>query len=104
AWRGVPLAGPSGRSSSGPAVLVRGISVCDGYHADPVKNAEAFDADGWLHTGDRGALDADGRVRFLGRMKEMMKVGGENVAEVEVESHISTHPAVKLVQVVGVPD
>jgi acyl-CoA synthetase (AMP-forming)/AMP-acid ligase II len=80
------------------------VSVCDGYYRDPEKNAAAFDADGWLHTGDRGALDAEGRVQFLGRLKEMLKVGGENVAAVEIESHISTHPAVKLVQVVGVPD
>jgi acyl-CoA synthetase (AMP-forming)/AMP-acid ligase II len=101
---GLPLAGTEVRISAEQEILVRGISVCDGYHDDPVKNAQAFDAEGWLHTGDRGALDADGRVRFLGRLKEMMKVGGENVAEVEVESHISTHPAVKLVQVVGVPD
>ena len=100
---GLPLAGTEVRISGESEILVRGISVCDGYHADEEKNAQAFDADGWLHTGDRGALDADGRVRFLGRLKEMMKVGGENVAEVEVESHISTHPAVKLVQVVGVP-
>jgi fatty-acyl-CoA synthase len=85
-------------------ICVRGVSVCDGYHGDEEKNAQAFDAEGWLHTGDRGTLDDEGRVRFLGRLKEMMKVGGENVAEVEVESHISTHPAVKLVQVVGVPD
>ena len=85
-------------------ILVRGVSVCDGYYRDPEKNAEAFDADGWLHTGDRGSLDAEGRVKFLGRLKEMLKVGGENVAAVEIESHISTHPAVKLVQVVGVPD
>ena len=101
---GLPLAGTEVRISAESEILVRGISVCDGYHGDPEKNAQAFDADGWLHTGDRGALDKDGRVRFLGRLKEMMKVGGENVAEVEVESHIAGHPAVKLVQVVGVPD
>jgi acyl-CoA synthetase (AMP-forming)/AMP-acid ligase II len=92
---------PAGQAGE---ICVRGVSVCDGYHADPEKNAQAFDDEGWLHTGDRGELDADGRIKYLGRLKEMMKVGGENVAEVEVESHISTHPAVKLVQVVGVPD
>jgi fatty-acyl-CoA synthase len=85
-------------------IHVRGVSVCDGYYRDEEKNAEAFDADGWLHTGDRGELDEHGRLRFLGRLKEMLKVGGENVAAVEIESHISTHPAVKLVQVIGVPD
>jgi fatty-acyl-CoA synthase len=96
---GAPL--PAGRTGE---IHVRGVSVCDGYYRDDAKNAEAFDADGWLHTGDRGELDADGRIRFLGRLKEMLKVGGENVAAVEIESHISTHPAVKLVQVIGVPD
>jgi fatty-acyl-CoA synthase len=85
-------------------IAIRGVSVCLGYENDPEKTAAAFDADGWLHTGDRGSLDDAGRVRFHGRLKEMMKVGGENVAQVEVESHISLHPAVKLVQVVGVPD
>jgi acyl-CoA synthetase (AMP-forming)/AMP-acid ligase II len=85
-------------------ICVRGVSICDGYENDPDKNAIAFDPDGWLHTGDRGRLDTDGRVIFLGRLKETIKVGGENVAEVEIESHLSTHPAVKLVQVVGAPD
>ena len=55
-------------------------------------------------TGDRGSLDADGRLRFLGRLKDMLKVGGENVAAAEIESLLSTHPAVQLVQIVGVPD
>ncbi|OJU79893.1 MAG: hypothetical protein BGO11_16570 [Solirubrobacterales bacterium 70-9] len=85
-------------------ICVRGVSICDGYENDPGKNAAAFDAEGWLHTGDRGRLDRSGRVIFLGRLKETIKVGGENVAEVEIESHLSTHPAVKLVQVVGAPD
>ena len=100
---GSPIPGVEMKVEDGE-ILVRGVSVCDGYYRDPEKNAQAFDADGWLHTGDRGSLDADGRVKFLGRLKEMLKVGGENVAAVEIESHISTHPAVKLVQVVGVPD
>ena len=100
---GSPIPGVEVKVQEGE-ILVRGVSVCDGYYRDPEKNAQAFDADGWLHTGDRGALDEDGRVKFLGRLKEMLKVGGENVAAVEIESHISTHPAVKLVQVIGVPD
>ena len=100
---GSPIPGVEMKVEDGE-ILVRGVSVCDGYYRDAEKNAQAFDADGWLHTGDRGSLDADGRVKFLGRLKEMLKVGGENVAAVEIESHISTHPAVKLVQVVGVPD
>lgn len=85
-------------------IVIRGVSVCDGYHGDPDKTARQFDRDGWFHTGDRGSLDEAGRLRFLGRLKDMLKVGGENVAPAEIETHIGRHPAVKLVQVVGVPD
>ena len=85
-------------------IQVRSFGLFSEYLNDPEKTAAAFDADGWYRTGDRGALDADGRLRFLGRLKDMLKVGGENVAAAEIESLLSTHPAVKLVQIVGVPD
>ncbi len=85
-------------------VTIRGFSLFEGYYKSPEKTAEAIDADGWLHTGDIASLDAEGRVTYLGRIKDMLKVGGENVAAVEIESYIATHPAVQLVQVVGVPD
>ncbi len=85
-------------------ILVRSFGLFTEYLNDPDKTAAAFDPDGWYRTGDRGALDDDGRLRFLGRLKDMLKVGGENVAAAEIESLLSTHPAVKLVQVVGVPD
>jgi acyl-CoA synthetase (AMP-forming)/AMP-acid ligase II len=85
-------------------ILVRSPGLFDGYANDPEKTQAAFDQDGWYRTGDRGALDADGRLRFLGRLKDMLKVGGENVGAAEIESLLSTHAAVKLVQVVGVPD
>ncbi len=85
-------------------IAIRGVSVCDGYHGDPEKTAAQFDDAGWYYTGDRGSLDAAGRLRFLGRLKDMLKVGGENVAPAEVEAHLALHPAVKLAQVVGVPD
>jgi fatty-acyl-CoA synthase len=62
------------------------------------------DADGWFHTGDIGALSPEGRVTYLGRLKDMLKVGGENVAAVEIESYLGTHPAVSIAAVVGVPD
>ena len=62
------------------------------------------DDDGFVHTGDLCSRDGDGRIRFHGRLKDMLKVGGENVAAVEIESYLATHPAVKLAQVVGVPD
>jgi fatty-acyl-CoA synthase len=85
-------------------IVIRGVSVCEGYYRDPEKTARQFDGDGWFHTGDRGSLDEAGRLRFLGRLKDMLKVGGENVAPAEIEAHLGLHPAVKLVQVVGVPD
>ena len=74
------------------------------FHGDPERTAEVLDADGWLHTGDRGTVDAEGRVAFLGRIKELIRVGGENVGPAEIEGLVSTHPAVHLVQAVGVPD
>jgi acyl-CoA synthetase (AMP-forming)/AMP-acid ligase II len=85
-------------------ILVRGYCLFDGYYKDPVKTAEALDTEGFFHTGDIGSLDAQGQIMFHGRIKDMLKVGGENVAAVEIETFIARHPAVKLVQVVGVPD
>jgi acyl-CoA synthetase (AMP-forming)/AMP-acid ligase II len=85
-------------------LIVRGGGLFAGYYKDPQSTAAVVDPDGWLHSGDLGSIDADGRVTYVGRLKEMLKVGGENVAPTEVESHISGHPDVKLVQVIGVPD
>lgn len=85
-------------------ILARGPAMLRGYYRDPVKTAESIDADGWLHTGDIGSLDAAGQMMFHGRTKDMMKVGGENVAAAEIEAVLDSHPAVKLAQVVGVPD
>jgi acyl-CoA synthetase (AMP-forming)/AMP-acid ligase II len=101
---GAPLPGVEVRVSSDEEILVRGFGLSDGYYKDPVKTAATFDAQGWLHTGDRGALDEHGHLRFLGRLKETLKVGGENVAPAEIEDVLATHPAVKLAQVVGIPD
>jgi fatty-acyl-CoA synthase/long-chain acyl-CoA synthetase len=85
-------------------VLVRGYSLFEGYYKDPEKTAQALDADGWFHTGDIGSLDDDGTIMFHGRFKDMLKVGGENVAAAEIEGLLGRHPAVKLAQVVGIPD
>lgn len=85
-------------------IVVRGPQVFQGYYKAPEKNAEALEPDGWFHTGDLGALDADGRLHYLGRTKDMLKVGGENVAAIEIESFLQTHPAVSIAAVVGVPD
>lgn len=84
-------------------ICVRGFSVFTAYYKDPEKTAEAKQ-DGWLHTGDLGSLDADGALMFHGRLKDMLKVGGENVAAQEIEALIGTHDAVKLCQVVGRSD
>ncbi len=84
--------------------LIRGYSLFTEYYKAPEKTAEALDADGWFHSGDLISIDADGQVMFHGRIKDMLKVGGENVAAVEIESHLQKHDAVKLAQVVGVPD
>jgi acyl-CoA synthetase (AMP-forming)/AMP-acid ligase II len=84
-------------------LLVRGRGLFRGYHRDPELTATVL-AGGWLHSGDLGVIDEQGRVTYLARLKDMLKVGGENVSPAEIESHLSTHPAVKLVQVVGAPD
>jgi len=84
-------------------ILARGYAVFEGYYKSPEKNAEAF-LDGWFRTGDLGSLDEHGAIMFHGRIKDMLKVGGENVAAVEIESLLANHPAVKLAQVIGVPD
>jgi acyl-CoA synthetase (AMP-forming)/AMP-acid ligase II len=83
---------------------VRGYCLIDEYYKDAEKTAEAFEDDGFFHTGDIGSFDADGQIMFHGRTKDMLKVGGENVAAAEVEAYLAGHPAVKLAQVTGVPD
>lgn len=85
-------------------ILLRGYSLFSGYYRDPQKTADALDPQGWLHTGDIGSIEADGSVMFHGRLKDMLKVGGENVAAAEVESLLNLHPGVKLSQVCGIPD
>ena len=92
---------PPGRQGE---VVVRGYSILEGYYKDPVKTAEALDANGWYHTGDIGSIDEHGTLMFHGRLKDMLKVGGENVAAAEIEGCLQRHPAVKLAQVVGIPD
>ncbi len=82
----------------------RGYGVMQGYYKKPEETAKAIDVEGWLHTGDMATMREDGTLRFLGRYKEMLKVGGENVDPVEIEALLLTHPAVNQVKVVGVPD
>jgi fatty-acyl-CoA synthase/long-chain acyl-CoA synthetase len=85
-------------------IQLRGYSLLDGYYKDPERTAAAFDAKGWFRTGDIGSWDANGHLMFHGRFKDMLKVGGENVAAAEVEAVLAAHPAVELAQIVGLPD
>ena len=85
-------------------IQVRGWNVMQGYYNNPEANAKAFTEDGWLRTGDLGELTADGRLRMVGRLKDVFRVGGENVAPAEVEEVLLEHPAVETAQVIGVPD
>ncbi|MBY0440255.1 MAG: AMP-binding protein [Burkholderiales bacterium] len=85
-------------------IQVKGWSLMQGYYGMPEQTAQTFTADGWLRTGDLGTFDAQGRMHFIGRIKEVFRVGGENVAPAEVEDLLLRHPAVAQAQVVGVPD
>ena len=75
-----------------------------GYYNDPEATAKTIDADGWLHLGDLGTLDNDGNLRFRGRVKDMIIVGGENVYAAEVEKFLERHPKVTAAHMIGVPD
>jgi acyl-CoA synthetase (AMP-forming)/AMP-acid ligase II len=83
---------------------IRGYGQFEGYYKDPEKTEMTLAPGGWVRSGDQGTMDERGLVTYLGRLKDMLKVGGENVAPSEIESHLSTHPGIKLVQVVGAPD
>lgn len=85
-------------------IVVRGPSMFAEYHRDPAKTAECIDADGWFHTGDLGALGEDGRLRFQGRLKDMLKIGGENVAAIEIASCLQELAQVSEAHVVGIAD
>ncbi len=82
----------------------KGYSVMHGYWGDEEKTREAIDRDGWMHTGDLATMDAEGYVNIVGRIKDMVIRGGENVYPREIEEFLYQHPAVSDVQVIGVPD
>jgi fatty-acyl-CoA synthase len=84
--------------------LARGYAVMRGYWNDPERTAEAIDEDGWMHTGDLATMDDDGYVRVVGRIKDMVIRGGENVYPREIEEFLYTHPEIADAQVIGVPD
>jgi len=85
-------------------ICVKGWSVMHGYYKKPDETAKVIDKEGWLHTGDLGVSDEMGRICFIDRLKDIFRVGGENVAPADLENILNSHPEVKQSQVVGVPD
>jgi fatty-acyl-CoA synthase len=82
----------------------RGYACFDAYYKDPELTAASFDADGYFHTQDLAKVDDDGRLIYAGRLKDMLKVGGENVSALELEGYLLGHPAINIAQVVAAPD
>ena len=101
---GLPCEDVEVRIADDGEVLVRGYGVMQGYLDDPAATAEAIDADGWLHTGDLGTIDDGGRLRIVGRKKDVFIVGGFNAYPAEIEGFLLEHPAVAQAAVIGVPD
>ena len=85
-------------------LLVRGFLVMKGYYKMPEKTAEAIDAEGWLHTGDLATINPQGYINIVGRVKDMIIRGGENLYPAEIEAFLMRHPKIAEAQVVGVPD
>ncbi len=85
-------------------ICARGYGVMHGYHDNPEATSETIDAEGWLHTGDLGTMDSRGYCRIVGRIKDMIIRGGENIYPREIEEVLFSHAAVGDVAVVGVPD
>jgi fatty-acyl-CoA synthase len=101
------VVGPDGRPTPiGQAgeLCIQGYLLMKGYYRMPERTREAIDAEGWLHSGDLATLDAQGCVRIVGRIKDMIIRGGENLYPAEIENFLLRHPAVRQAQVVGVPD
>lgn len=85
-------------------ICLKGWTLFQGYYKMPKETAEVMDEEGFFHTGDYGWLDEDGYVYYRGRYKNMIKTGGENVSEREVEMFLESHDDIKVVQVIGIPD
>jgi fatty-acyl-CoA synthase/long-chain acyl-CoA synthetase len=98
-----PETGEEAASGEKGEAWIRGYSTFTKYYKSPEKTAEALDDEGWFHSGDLISIDPDGQLMFHGRLRDMLKVGGENVAAVEIETWLQKHEAVKLAQVVGIP-
>ncbi|MGH7302049.1 MAG: AMP-binding protein, partial [Candidatus Rokuibacteriota bacterium] len=85
-------------------ILVRSYMTMRGYYGKPAETAQALDPEGWLHSGDMGIMRSDGHLRFVGRYKDMLKIGGENVDPMEVEAFLMSLAGINLAAVVSFPD
>jgi len=101
---GLPCEGVEVSIADDGEVLARGYGVMQGYLDDPAATAQAIDSDGWLHTGDLGNFTGTGRLRIVGRKKDMFIVGGFNAYPAEIEGFLLEHAAVAQAAVIGVPD
>ncbi len=101
---GLPCGDVEVRIADDAEVLVRGYNVMQGYLDDPAATAEAIDPEGWLHTGDLGEFTESGRLRIVGRKKDMFIVGGFNAYPAEIEGFLLEHPAIAQAAVIGVAD
>ncbi|MCY7395143.1 MAG: AMP-binding protein [Nocardioides sp.] len=99
-----PVSGETVERGAPGEFCTRGYSVMLGYWEDPEKTSEAIDAEGWMHTGDLAEMREDGYCNIVGRIKDMVIRGGENVYPREVEEFLYAHPDIEDVQVIGVPD
>jgi fatty-acyl-CoA synthase len=99
-----PESGRTVPTGTAGEVCSKGYLVMKGYWRDPEATRAAVDENGWMHTGDLGVMDRDGYVNIVGRAKDMLIRGGENIYPREIEEILFTHPAVAAVQVIGVPD
>ncbi|MGZ6996395.1 MAG: class I adenylate-forming enzyme family protein, partial [Acidimicrobiia bacterium] len=101
---GLPQPGVELQLTDEGEVCLRGELLMDGYFDNPAATAAALDADGWYHSGDLGVLDDEGYLSIVGRLRDVLRTGGETVAPTEVEAVLADHPAVAEVAVVGLPD
>jgi fatty-acyl-CoA synthase len=99
-----PVSGEPTQLGESGELLTRGFLVMKGYYNMPEKTAETIDADGWLHTGDLATMNDHGYVKIVGRVKDMIIRGGENIYPAEIESFLMRHPKIAEAQVVGLPD
>ena len=99
-----PASGETVERGRDGELCTRGYSIMLGYWNDPERTAESIDSEGWMHSGDLATMDSEGYLNIVGRIKDMIIRGGENIYPREIEEYLYGHPAIEDVQVIGVPD